>query len=57
MFILAALYVVAGSVASNPGNAIKGTALIALGVPVFLFWDRRKVEETERTEKTEIRLS
>jgi APA family basic amino acid/polyamine antiporter len=41
IFILAALYVVAGSIASNPGNAAKGTALIALGVPVFLFWDRR----------------
>ncbi|HEY3012835.1 MAG TPA: amino acid permease, partial [Gemmatimonadales bacterium] len=29
VFILAALYVVVGSMASNPGNAIKGTALIA----------------------------
>jgi len=37
-FMLAALYVVAGSIVSNPGNAIKGTALILLGVPVFLFW-------------------
>jgi APA family basic amino acid/polyamine antiporter len=51
IFILAALYVVVGSIASNPGNAVKGTALIALGVPVFLFWDRRKTERTERTEK------
>jgi APA family basic amino acid/polyamine antiporter len=46
-FMLAALYVVIGSVASNPVNAIKGTALMALGVPVFLFWDRRKPEKTE----------
>ena len=37
-FMLAALYVVVGSVASNPGNALKGTGLILLGVPVFLFW-------------------
>jgi basic amino acid/polyamine antiporter, APA family len=42
IFILAALYVVAGSIASNPANALKGTALIALGIPVFSYWDRRK---------------
>jgi APA family basic amino acid/polyamine antiporter len=42
VFILAALYVVAGSIASNPANAIKGTALIGLGIPVFWFWDRRR---------------
>ena len=42
LFMLAALYVVIGSIASNPGNAVKGTALIAVGVPVFLFWDRKK---------------
>jgi basic amino acid/polyamine antiporter, APA family len=41
-FLAASLYVVAGSIASNPGNALKGTALILLGVPVFLFWSRRK---------------
>ena len=35
-FILAALYVVAGSVGSNPGNALRGAVLIALGVPVYL---------------------
>jgi APA family basic amino acid/polyamine antiporter len=42
-FVLAALYVVIGSIASNPGNAVKGTALILLGVPVFLFWKGRRV--------------
>jgi basic amino acid/polyamine antiporter, APA family len=41
-FMLAALYVVVGSVASNPTNAVKGIALMALGVPVFLFWDGRR---------------
>lgn len=41
LFILAAMYVVAGSVASNPANALKGTLLLALGVPVFLFWRRK----------------
>jgi APA family basic amino acid/polyamine antiporter len=42
VFIAAALYVVAGSIASNPGNAIRGTALMLLGVPVFLYWERRR---------------
>jgi APA family basic amino acid/polyamine antiporter len=36
--VLAAVYVVVGSVVSNPGNALKGTALILLGVPVFRWW-------------------
>jgi basic amino acid/polyamine antiporter, APA family len=38
IFILAAAYVVVGSIASNPGNAVKGATLIALGIPVYLFW-------------------
>ncbi len=41
LFISAALYVVAGSIASNPGNAIKGALLLVIGVPVYLFWRRR----------------
>lgn len=40
LFVLGALYVVASSVASNPGNAAIGTLLLALGVPVFLYWRR-----------------
>jgi basic amino acid/polyamine antiporter, APA family len=47
LFMLAALYVVIGSIASNPGNAVKGTVLMALGVPVFWFWDRKKTEKAE----------
>jgi APA family basic amino acid/polyamine antiporter len=42
LFIAAALYVVAGSVRSNPGNALLGVLLLGSGVPVFLFWSRRK---------------
>jgi basic amino acid/polyamine antiporter, APA family len=42
VFVLAALYVVSGSIASNPLNAVKGTVLILLGIPVFRFWDRRR---------------
>lgn len=41
LFIAAAIYVVAGSVASNPGNAARGVLLIAAGVPVFWFRSRR----------------
>ncbi len=43
-FIAAAAYVVMGSVISNPGNALRGSALLALGVPVFLYWRRRAAE-------------
>ena len=39
-FILAALYVVIGSIASNPVNAFRGVLLLALGVPVFLYYSR-----------------
>jgi APA family basic amino acid/polyamine antiporter len=49
IFILAALYVVVGSIVSNPQNAIKGSALIVLGVPVFLFWNRRREGREDAT--------
>lgn len=35
LFVLAAAYVVASSVVANPKNALIGTALLALGVPVY----------------------
>ena len=38
LFVLAAAYVVVSVVISNPRNAAVGAGLIALGVPVFLFW-------------------
>jgi APA family basic amino acid/polyamine antiporter len=41
LFVLAAGYVVASSVASNPRNAAIGASLLALGVPVYLFWKAR----------------
>jgi len=41
LFVAAALYVVASSIAANPINALIGTGLLALGVPVYLFWKRR----------------
>jgi len=41
LFILAAIYVVVGSITSNPGNAMIGSGLLLAGVPVFLYWRRR----------------
>ena len=40
LFVAAALYVVFGSIASNPANAVRGVLLLLAGVPVFLFWQR-----------------
>jgi APA family basic amino acid/polyamine antiporter len=41
LFIAAACYVMLGSVTSNPGNALRGVALLLAGIPVFLYWRRR----------------
>jgi APA family basic amino acid/polyamine antiporter len=41
LFMVAAVYVVVGSIVSNPGNALKGGMLILAGVPVYWFWRRR----------------
>ena len=40
-FVLAAAFVVAGAVASNPANALRGSAIIAAGVPAYAYWRRR----------------
>ena len=42
LFILAALYVVAGSIRSNPWNAARGAALLLVGIPIFAVWNARK---------------
>jgi APA family basic amino acid/polyamine antiporter len=41
LFVAAAVYVVVGSVWSNPTNALRGILLLGLGVPVYLWWSRR----------------
>ena len=43
LFVAAALYVVVGSIVSNPRNALYGTLLIALGLPAYAFWRRTSV--------------
>lgn len=40
-FVGAAAYAVVGSIASNPLNALLGSAVIATGVPFYLWWRRR----------------
>ena len=39
-FVAAAILVVASSVVAAPRNALIGTGLLALGVPVFWYWNR-----------------
>ena len=41
LFAGAALYVVVGSIAHDPANALIGAGLLALGVPVYWFWRTR----------------
>lgn len=45
-FIAAAGFAVYSSIASNPGNALRGGALLLAGVPVFLYWRRRAARAT-----------
>jgi len=40
VFILAAAYVVAGSVISNPMNALRGALVLGAGIPVYRIWAR-----------------
>lgn len=49
LFIAASLYVVTGAVISNPSNAMRGALLLLAGVPVFLFWSRRRARAAEAT--------
>ena len=41
LFVAAAVYVVVGSIAAHPGNAIRGTGLLLIGVPIFFYWRGR----------------
>jgi APA family basic amino acid/polyamine antiporter len=42
IFVVTSAYVVVSSILWNPMNALLGASLIALGIPVFLFWRRRR---------------
>ncbi|MBX3147931.1 MAG: amino acid permease [Gemmatimonadales bacterium] len=41
IFMACGAYVVVGSVLSNPGNAVRGVIAFAIGVPAYLYWQRR----------------
>ncbi|MGH7591594.1 MAG: APC family permease, partial [Gemmatimonadales bacterium] len=43
IFILASVYVLVGTITSNPDNAMIGGAFLAIGVPVCLFWRGRSL--------------
>jgi len=40
LFVAAATFVVASSIAANPRNTLIGTGLLGLGVPVYWYWAR-----------------
>jgi APA family basic amino acid/polyamine antiporter len=42
LFVLAAAFVVYSAIRSNPTNALIGAGLIALGIPVYLYWSRQR---------------
>ena len=42
LFVGACIYVVLGAIVSNPPNALRGALLLAVGVPVYGFWSRRR---------------
>jgi APA family basic amino acid/polyamine antiporter len=48
VFLLAAGYVVVGSISSNPANAIRGAGLLLLGLPVFWYWSTRRARSTTK---------
>jgi basic amino acid/polyamine antiporter, APA family len=41
LFLAAAVYVIIGSIVSNPPNALKGSILLALGWPAYAWWRRQ----------------
>jgi APA family basic amino acid/polyamine antiporter len=47
LFVAAAGFVVASSVAANPRNALMGSGLLLLGVPVYWYWSRRTARHPE----------
>jgi len=40
-FVAAGVFAVASTVLSNPINALIGGGIIALGIPVYLWWKRK----------------
>jgi APA family basic amino acid/polyamine antiporter len=45
LFVVSAVFVVVSVIISNPRNAMLGAALMALGVPAFIFWRRSSAQQ------------
>jgi APA family basic amino acid/polyamine antiporter len=45
VFILAALYISASTLVTQPLNAAAGLAIILAGMPAYLYWRRRRVAD------------
>jgi basic amino acid/polyamine antiporter, APA family len=48
IFVLAALFISVNSLITGFWNAFRGLAIILLGVPVYLYWSRKKKKDAER---------
>ena len=46
LFVAASVYVVLGAIVSNPANALRGTLVLAAGIPVFHWWSRRRASDS-----------
>jgi APA family basic amino acid/polyamine antiporter len=51
IFVVAAGWVIVGSVLSNPANALKGAVMIAAGVPMYFWSQRQRTKEVVRGEQ------
>jgi APA family basic amino acid/polyamine antiporter len=45
LFVVSAVFVVVSVIISNPRNAMLGAALMALGIPAFIFWRRSSAQQ------------
>ena len=42
LFVVACVAIVASTVWSDPGNSVKGWLILLTGIPVYLYWSRRR---------------
>ena len=47
LFVLAALFVIVNTLVQSFWNAFAGLALIALGIPAYLYWNRKRAGQTD----------
>ena len=49
LFVAASVAIVAGTVWSDPANSVKGWLILLTGIPVYLYWRRRKARDRRKT--------